>query len=109
MQTKQCTNRSIHWTHQYAILDKVQDTTLEKQSFQKHVDDIQLIELLPNKNVQAILLQNWAVLASRIITKYLPSMQFMNDVVVRHLPHKYSEEMSKKSHTVSFHDGLILS
>ena len=82
VQSKQHTNRSIHWTHQYAILDKVQDPTLEKQAYQKHVDDIQLIELLLDKNVQAILLHNWAVLASRIITKYLPSMQFMNDVVV---------------------------
>lgn len=84
VQTKQCTNCSIHWTHQYAILDKVQDPTLEKQAYQKHVDDIQLIELLPNKNVQAILLQNWALLAGRIITtEYL---QFMNDVVVRTHP-----------------------
>ena len=50
IQSKEHTNRSIHWTHQYAILDRVQDPTLEKHASQKDVDDVQLIELLPDKN-----------------------------------------------------------
>ena len=65
------------------------------------MDDVQLIELLPDKDVQATFLQNWAILASRIITKYLSALKCMNDVVIRHIPHEYSEEMSKKSDTVS--------
>ena len=79
----------------------MQDATLDKHISQEDVDDVQLIELLPDKDVQANFLQNWAILASRIITKYLPSLKCMNDVVIRHIPHEYSEEMSKKSDTVS--------
>ena len=53
IQSKEHRNCSIHWTHQYAILDRVQDATLEKHPSQKDVDDVQLIELLPDKDVQA--------------------------------------------------------
>ena len=101
IQSKEHTNCSIHWTHQYASLDRVQDPNLEKHASQKDVDDVQLIELLPDQDAQANFLQNWAILAGRIITKSLPSLKCVNDVVICHIPHKYSDEMSKKSDTVS--------
>ena len=35
VQTKTYTNRSIHWTYQYAVLDRVQAPELEKKQSQK--------------------------------------------------------------------------
>ena len=47
------------------------------------------------------LVKNWAVIVSRVVTKYLPPFQSFRDVVVRHIPHEYSKEMSQKSNSVS--------
>ena len=108
VQSQQHKNRSIHWTHQFAVLDRVQDPTLDSERSQKKVGDIQLAEILPDRNVQTRLVRNWAVIVSRVavivsrvITKYLPPFQSFQDVVVRHIPHKYSKEMSQKSNSVS--------
>ena len=35
VQTKTHTNRSIHWTYQYAVLDRVEAPELEKKQSQK--------------------------------------------------------------------------
>ena len=46
------------------------------------------------------LARNWAVIVSRVVTKYLPAFQSFRDVVVIHIPHEYSKEMSQKSNSV---------
>lgn len=101
VQTKEHGNRSIHWTHQFAVLDRVQGPEQTDRTSQKPVSEIQFAELLPDGNIQATLVQNWAIIVSRVITKYLKSFQYMKDVVIRHIPHQYSKEMSEKSTIVS--------
>ena len=86
VQTKSHQNRSIHWTHQYAILDRVQDPTLESKHCQKLVRDIQFAKLLPDHDVQANLLRRWAILVSRVLTKYLTAFQPLMGKVIRHIP-----------------------
>jgi hypothetical protein len=101
VQTKSHGNRSLHWTHQFAMVEKVITPSKELIKPQKTVDDLQLIELLPNKNVQDNLAWQWAVLVSRVITKYLiPFKCFAKDVIY-HIPHRHSQEMTSKSEIVS--------
>lgn len=69
VQSQNHKNRSIHWTHQFAVLDRVQDTKLDTEKSQKQVEDIQLDEILPDRNVQLHLVTNCSVIVSRIITK----------------------------------------
>ena len=94
-------NRSIHWTQQYAVLNRVQETSLDTKHPRKSLKEVQLIDLLPNQSVQGRLKQRWAVLVSRIVCRYLPAFQHQRDVVIWHIPHRYSKEMSSKSQTVS--------
>ena len=101
VQSQKHRNRSIHWTHQFAVLDRVQDPLLDSYRSQKPVSEIQFAELLPDKDVMENLVKNWAVIVSRVVTKYLPPFQSFRDVVVRHIPHEYSKEMSQKSNSVS--------
>ena len=101
VQTKAHQNRSIHWTHQYAILDWVQEPRLENKQSQKPVKEIQFVELLPDHNVQAHLLRHWAIFVRRIVAKYLAAFKPFKDKTVRHIPHPYSSEMALKSNLVS--------
>lgn len=101
IQSQQHENRSIHWTQQYAVLNGVQETSLDTKRPRKSLKEVQLIDLLPNQSVQGRLKQRWAVLVSRIVCRYLPAFQHQRDVVIWHIPHRYSKEMSSKSQTVS--------
>lgn len=101
IQTKENTNRSLHSTHQFAVLAKVSDPALESTVPQKSLKDLQFIELLPDAAVQNNFVWQWAVLVSRVITKYLPPFKAFRKNVLFHIPHKYSNEMTTKSETVS--------
>ena len=108
VQTKDQSNRSLHWTHQYALLEKVIEPALDDTTAQKSVEDLQLTELLPDHNVQNNLNWQWAVLVSRVIAKYLPAFKGFQSDVIYHIPHKYSEEMAQKSDTVSIHSYKVV-
>ena len=108
IQTKDNSNQSIHWTHQFAMLEKAVDMELDDSNPQKAVKDLQLMELLPDQDVQQNLVWQWAVLVSRVITKYLPAFKWLQSDVIRHIPHKYSNEMAKQSETVSLFLNLVV-
>ena len=102
IQTKDHVNQSLHWTHQYAVVDKVSTPSLESTKPQKRLADLEYLDLLPDAAVQKNLVWQWAVLVSRVITQYLPAFKVYRKNVIFHIPHKYSEEMAKKSETVSY-------
>lgn len=97
VQSQQHRNCSMHWTHQFAVPDRVQDPQLDSFSSQKPVSEIQFAD----NDVMANLVRNWSVIVSRVITNYLLPFHQFSDVVVRHIPHEYSREMSQKSDSVS--------
>ena len=101
IQTKEHKNQSIHWTHQFAELGRAQNPMLESRKPQKAAADLQLIELLPSKEVQAKFKKTWAVLISRVICKYLSAFKQYHSLIVHHIPHQFSMEMSQKSKSVS--------
>lgn len=100
IQTKEHSNQSIHWTHQYAVLDRV--TSKGEDSKPKSaLSDLQPSVLLPTQDVQNAIKEDCVILISRIITTYLKAFQHLRNVVVHHIPHKHSESMSQKSQIVS--------
>lgn len=108
IQTKEHSNKSIHWTHQFAELGRAQNPMLDSTKPQKAVGELQLIELLPSKDVQVSFKKRWAVLISRVICKYLSSFQQYRSLIIHHIPHQFSEEMSQKSKSVSDYKFIIL-
>lgn len=102
IQTKHHSNQSIHWSHQYAIQDRIPTSvTLNEAEPQCRLADLELNKLLPSPEIQAAFRRDCVVLASHIITKYLPAFNFLKDTVIHHIPHPFSSEMSQKSLIVS--------
>lgn len=64
-------NQSLCWTQQYGVVNKVIEPQLDKKCLPRHMEDIELEDLLPVKVVQDNLVNRWAVLVSRVVTKYL--------------------------------------
>ena len=82
-------------------MDRLQSDLTVPQTPQKKIKDIQLVELLPVQDVQQQLKSRWAVLVSRVVCKFLQPFKHLEDVVVHHIPHPYTAEMSEKSAFVS--------
>ena len=89
--------KSLHWTHQFAEQACIVSSVPIKQVHQKRLKDIQLIELLPSSKVLNSLKETWGILISRVLCKYVKVLRCFKDIVIHHIPHKYSEEMAKKS------------
>ena len=57
VQSQNHKNRSTHWMHQFAVLERVQDPKVDTEKSQKQVEDIQLEETLSKRNVQSHLVK----------------------------------------------------
>ena len=101
IQSPQYANRSLHWTQQYAVRSRAVRPTLDITCPRRSLDHMELGDLLPGGVVQDNLIHRWAVLVSRVITKYLEKFKCLRDVVVHHIDHEYSKEMTVKSESVS--------
>lgn len=102
IQSKENTNQSLHWTHQYAILGRANDSCLDNTMPRKQIKDIEPADLLLRREVKQRLKNRWAILVSRVVCKYIHPFKYLHDVVLYHIPHTYSNEMTKKSEIVSF-------
>ena len=100
VQTKNCGNQSIHWTHQDVIKDRVICNPTLELAPKCEIGNLPLHYLLPTVDVQKAFKSDCAVLVSRVITKYLKAFQQMTDVVVYHIPHPYVKEASSTSEQV---------
>ena len=92
-------NSDYHWVNHKVVLNRVSGNMLN--SSPTNVLNIPNIKLLPSVQDQTRQRQNYIVLVSRILVKYLESFGMFDDVCIQHIPHKYSKEAAKKSETVS--------
>ena len=108
MQTKGHSNQSLHWTHQFAVEDRVKTPCfLDESQPQCNPKDLSLSMLLPGKNIQASFHQECSILISRVLVTYYKPFNLFRDVVINHIPHPYMEESAKKSNIVSFKTYLF--
>ena len=71
IQSKEHENRSIHWTQEYGILNRVNEPLLDRKKPERALKEIQLVDLLPGKEVNENLKTRWAALVARVVCKYL--------------------------------------
>ena len=93
-------NQSIHWTHQYTILDRVTNN-LDVSKPRALLTELQLSTVLPTLEVQNAIKEDCVLLVSWIITIYLKAFQHLRRVVVHHIPHHHSDKLAQKSQIVS--------
>ena len=103
IQTKKHSNQSIHWTHQYAVRDRVAtNANLDEKTPQCQLKDLELKNILPTADVQDAFKSDCTVLVSRVVTRFLPEFKYLKDTNIHHIPHPFSQEQKEKSEVVSF-------
>ena len=89
--------------HMYSILAGRSRTPAPHLSDQGNVADLAGLfytEFLPTQHDVERVTSNMVVIVSRILTEYISDLAPLSKAVIKHIPHKYSAEMSKKSEVV---------
>jgi hypothetical protein len=94
-------NRDIHWVNHVMIENRVSGNHLSSEEPKADIHDIPNIVFLPSVVDERQQRLNYVVLVSRILSDYFDAFAEFKDVCVKHIPHKYSKEMSEKSDKVS--------
>ena len=93
--------RSLHYFHTYAVRDRVNMSGYSDDIRPPNLSEIDVSELLPTNVNESTLRKNFAVIAGRTITKYMPFFSKLHKSLKKHIPHEFSHEMSQKSEVVS--------
>ena len=93
--------RSLHYVQAYALKDRINYAQLCSGATVTPTE-INVYDILPNGDDYKSLKGHFSTLVSRMIVEYLPFFaDDFKDLTPRHISHKYSKEMSMKSHVVS--------
>ena len=92
-------NKSLHWFQIYAVKDRV-SCDLPEESPQKSLEDLQMKEFLPTREVHDALVEDLVILIPRILVQYLPVYEQFKNAVQFNILHKHSHEMNKQSEVV---------
>ncbi len=97
-------NKSIHWFHLYALLDRISCLHLSDTP-QKSLSSISNdVFLLAAKELGEIR-KSMGILISRVLVKHMEVFDKMSSLVTWHIQHEHSEEMAKKSVEVIYRCG----
>lgn len=93
-------NTDIHWVNHNIVENRVSGNHLPDDKPVKNIMDVENKDLIPSIADHKELYNNYLVHIQRILTKRIPSLEGLSSNVPKHIKHKHSEEMSKKSKKV---------
>ena len=93
--------QSLHYFHSFAIQDRVSALDMPDSKLHINLSSLPLNSLLPTEEDLEALKASCVILLSRVLVKYIPAFAQFAEGVVKHIPHKYQDEMSRKSKVVS--------
>ena len=93
-------NTDIHWVNHNIVENRVSGNHLPDDKPLKNIMDVENKDLIPSIADHKELYNNYLVHIQGILTKRIPSLEGLSSTVTKHIKHKHSEEMSKKSKKV---------
>ena len=94
------TSQSLHYFNVYAVLDRVDFRSMSCDTKAIEVEKVDSSIFLPSTTDMEEMINNFTVIVSRLLVKYIPALSEYIACVPNHIDHKYSREMSAKSHVV---------
>ena len=99
--TLKAQNRDIHWVNHEVVENRVSANHLSNEGPKADLLNVPNIKFFPSIEDQRKQRFNYIVLVSRILVDHFSAFAPLKDACIRHIPHKYSTEMSKKSNKVN--------
>ena len=89
-----------HWVNANLISNRVSGNHLPDIGPINDVDKVQISDVLPSPEDHLAYAKNLKTHIQRILVRRLPCLQFLQGLVVHHIPHPHQEEMSAKADKV---------
>ena len=97
-------NFDFYWVNHKIIMNRVPGGCLE--TLPREITSLSNLKLFPTVDDKKFQRYNYTILVSRVLVEHLDCFSALKDVCVFHIPHKYSNEMAKKSDVVSYSFSL---
>ena len=94
-------NKDLHWINHLMFVNRVSGNSLSNDAPRQDLKTVSNMTFLPSASDQLRQHYNYIVLISRILVEYFDALQPLKNACIQHMPHRYTEEMSKKSIKVS--------
>jgi L1 cell adhesion molecule like protein len=98
--------RSLHYFHAYALRDQLNLDKCDDSASALDLSSIDLRLLFPSKDDNTEIRKNMCILMARTLKKHVPYFAKFGEGLERHITHKFSDEMSRKSTVVPL--GVLL-
>lgn len=94
-------NKGIHWFHLNAVKDQVNASGYSDNWPLRKAQEVENWEVLPSSKGTQDILHDFIPLVARVSVDRIQAFKHFKYVVVRHLPHHYSDVMKEKSEQVN--------
>ena len=92
--------QSLHYFNVYAVLDRIDFSSLSCDTSIIDVAEIDINMFLPSADDMELMITSFSILISSLLIEHIPALHEYSSCVPAHIDHKYSREMSAKSHVV---------
>lgn len=93
-------NKDVHWVNHEMVENRVSGNHLPSEGQCAEILDVPNAQFCPSVDDQRKQRYSYLVLVSRILVDYFDSFSIFKSVCIRHIPHKYTKEMSSPSNKV---------
>ena len=94
--TKTSQNMDCHWVNHLYVENRISGSHLPTHC-NKSIDSLENIDLLVSAEDEKKQRFDFVILVSRFLVEYFEHFEFLKQVCVLHIQHRYSKEMAKKS------------
>ena len=84
-------NNSIHWFNLNAVRNRAFANHLSNDNLVKSVFELENVEFLPSPEDNEAFLHNITTLETSVVVRNSPALSQLKDIVVKHIPHEYSD------------------
>lgn len=93
-------NQDFHWVNNFIVENRVSGNELPNKEPKADLQDVPNIAFFPSADDHIRQRWNYIVLVSKIIVDYFTYFSCLKDSCIRHMPHKYTTQMSQQSKKV---------
>ena len=105
--TMESQNKDFHWVNHQMVENRVSGAMLDSSAPKTNLLDVCNLRFLPSMEEQKCQRLNYIVLCSRILVNYFDVLAPLADACIQHIPHKYTNELSKKTKKVCFISAIF--
>lgn len=92
--------QSLHLFNLYAVRDRVDTSLLPDSPALPDLSTCKVKDVLPSREDHRAMFANFAILAGRVLKKYMPFFTRFASGLEKHISHKYDKEMAQNSEVV---------